>query len=75
MHLFVLLHLPRLSGKLARMFHQWPTATTDMLVLPGVLGCRTLRRTIQVRLGFNPVVPRDGCPVAQPSPWSRNSNS
>ncbi|MEE9527322.1 MAG: hypothetical protein V3W07_06630 [Syntrophobacteria bacterium] len=24
-----------------------------MAVLPGVLGCRTLRRTIQVRLRFN----------------------
>ena len=48
----------------------------------------TLRRTIQVRLGSNPAVSRDGCPVArpprlsardggqaQPSPWSRNSNS
>jgi len=26
------------------------TATTDMAVLPGVLGCRPLRRTFQVRL-------------------------
>ncbi|MBT8406034.1 MAG: hypothetical protein KJP05_01135 [Deltaproteobacteria bacterium] len=24
-----------------------------MTVLPGVLGCRTLRRTVQVRLGSN----------------------
>ncbi|MEE8315847.1 MAG: hypothetical protein V3R70_04785 [Syntrophobacteria bacterium] len=24
-----------------------------MAVLPGVLGCRTLRRTVQVRLGSN----------------------
>ncbi len=32
------------------------TATTDMAVLPGVLGCRPLRRTIQVRLGTNPAV-------------------
>ncbi|MGB7065070.1 MAG: hypothetical protein WBF55_07970, partial [Syntrophobacteria bacterium] len=38
-----------------------------MAVLPGVLGCRTLRRTVQVRLGTNPAVPRDGCPVARPS--------
>ncbi|MEJ2235344.1 MAG: hypothetical protein P8X67_15595 [Syntrophobacterales bacterium] len=30
-----------------------------MVVLPGVLGCRSLRRTVQVRLGTNPVVPRD----------------
>jgi hypothetical protein len=27
------------------------TATTDMAVLPGVLGCWLLQRTIQVRLG------------------------
>ncbi|MEE9527704.1 MAG: hypothetical protein V3W07_08565 [Syntrophobacteria bacterium] len=27
-----------------------------MAVLPGVLGCRTLRRTVQVRLGTNPAV-------------------
>ena len=29
------------------------TATTDMAVLPGVLGYRTLRRTVQVRLGLD----------------------
>jgi len=40
------------------------TATTDMAVLPGVLGRRSLRRTTQVRLGTNPAVPRDGCQVA-----------
>jgi len=47
------------------------TATTDMAVLPGVLGCSfgfaqdrlSLRRTVQVRLGTNPAVPRDGCPA------------
>jgi hypothetical protein len=38
------------------------TATADMSVLPGVLGCRTLRRTVQVRLGSNPAVPRDELP-------------
>ncbi len=32
------------------------TATTDMAILPGVLGCRPLRRTVQVRLGTNPTV-------------------
>jgi hypothetical protein len=30
-----------------------------MAALPGVLGCRSLRRTVQVRLGTNPAVPRD----------------
>ncbi|MCG6945182.1 MAG: hypothetical protein LJE87_07525 [Deltaproteobacteria bacterium] len=35
------------------MFHELLAATTDMAVLPGVLGCRTLRRTVQVRLGSN----------------------
>ena len=34
-----------------------------MAVLPGVLGCRPLRRTVEVRLGTNPAVPRDGCPA------------
>ena len=36
---------------LARIFHESLAATTDMAVLPGVLGCRLLRRTVQVRLG------------------------
>ena len=31
------------------------TATTDMAVLPGVLERRPLRRTVQVRLGTNPL--------------------
>ena len=34
------------------MFHESLAPTADMAVLPGVLGCRTLRRTVQVRLGF-----------------------
>jgi hypothetical protein len=38
---------------LARIFHESPAATTDMAVLPGVLGRRLLRRTVQVRLGFD----------------------
>jgi hypothetical protein len=59
---------------LARMFHESPAATLDMTVLPGVLGCRTLRRTVKVRLGSNPAVPRD-CPVARPSLRSRDDNS
>ncbi|MEE9528016.1 MAG: hypothetical protein V3W07_10160 [Syntrophobacteria bacterium] len=46
-----------------------------MAVLPGVLGCRHLQRTVQVRLGANPAVPRDGCQVARPSSRSRDSNS
>ncbi len=29
------------------------TAAADMSVLPSGLGCRTLRRTVQVRLGSN----------------------
>jgi hypothetical protein len=41
---------------LARIFHESLTVTTDMAVLPGVLGCRSLRRTVQVRLGINPAV-------------------
>ena len=41
---------PNISG-LARIFHGSLAATTDMVALPGVLGCRHLRRTVQVRLG------------------------
>jgi hypothetical protein len=37
----------------AWMFHESLAATTDMVILPGVLGCRPLRRTVQVRLGTN----------------------
>jgi hypothetical protein len=51
---------------LARIFHESLTATTDMVVLPGVLGCRHLRRTVQVRLGTNPAVPRDELPGGTP---------
>ncbi len=51
------------------------TAAADMSVLPSVLGCRTLRRTVQVRLGTNPAVPRDGCPVAHSYPRSRDGHS
>jgi hypothetical protein len=38
---------------LARMFHESHAATTHMAVLPAVLGCRPLRRTVQVRLETN----------------------
>ena len=36
---------------LTRMFHEPLAATLDTAVLLGVLGCRLLRRTVQVRLG------------------------
>lgn len=39
----------------------------DMTIVPGVLGCCPLRRTVQLRLGINPAVLRDGCRVARPS--------
>jgi len=38
---------------LGRIFYELLAATTNMAVLPGVLGCRPLRRTVQVRLGTN----------------------
>ena len=44
------------------MFHESLAATLDMAVLQGVLGYRTLRRTVQVRLGTNPAVPWDELP-------------
>jgi len=43
-------HLAQLPEHLARIFHESLAATTDMVILPGVLGCRPLRRTVQVRL-------------------------
>jgi hypothetical protein len=49
---------------LARVFHESPAATTDMVVLPGVLGCRTLRRTVQVRLGSNSLRLPGGTPIS-----------
>ena len=35
------------------MFDGLLTTTTDMGILPCVLGCWPLRRTVQVRLGFD----------------------
>ncbi|MEE8620832.1 MAG: hypothetical protein V3T37_02145 [Syntrophobacteria bacterium] len=34
-----------------------------MAVLPGVLGCRPLRRTVQVRLGTNTLRLTGGTPI------------
>jgi hypothetical protein len=44
------------SADPARILHESLAATTDMAVLPGVLGCWLLRRAVQVRLGTNPAV-------------------
>ncbi len=51
---------------LSRIFHELLAATTDMAILPSVLGCRPLQRTVQVRLGTNPAVPRDELPGGPP---------
>jgi len=48
---------------LTRIFHESLAATTDMAVLPGVLGCRPLRRTVQVRLGTNSLWLPGGTPI------------
>ena len=48
---------------LTRIFHESPAATVDMDALPGVFGCRTLRRTVQVRLGSNPLWLPGGPPI------------
>ena len=47
----------------ARIFHESLAVTTDMAVLPGVLGCWTLRRTVQVRLGTNTLRLPAGTPI------------
>ena len=46
------------------MLHESLAATLDMAVLPGVLGCRFLRRTIQVRLGTNTLRLPGGTPIS-----------
>ena len=46
------------------MFHALPAATVDIIVLPGVLGCRILRRTVIVRLGSNPLRLPGGTPLS-----------
>ncbi len=48
---------------LTRKFHESLAATTDMAVLPGVLGCRPLRRTTLVRLGVNTLWLPGGTPI------------
>ena len=72
------------ENRRARIFHESLAATTDMVVLPGVLGCRALRRTVQVRLGPIPryagrvaryAAQAPALRVARPSSWSRDSNS
>jgi hypothetical protein len=35
------------------MLHESLAAITDMAILPGALGCRPLRRSVEVRLGTN----------------------
>ncbi|MGD8254360.1 MAG: hypothetical protein PVI73_06020 [Syntrophobacterales bacterium] len=47
----------------ARIFHELLAATTDMAVLPDVLGRRPLRRTVQVRLGPNTLRLPGGTPI------------
>ena len=47
----------------ARTFYESLAATADMAVLPGVLGCRLLRRTVQVRLGTNTLWLPGGKPI------------
>jgi hypothetical protein len=60
---------------LARMFHESLAATADMAVLPGVLGCRTLRRTVRYASDPIPRYRGTSCPVARPSSRSRDTNS
>jgi len=47
----------------ARILHELLAATKDMAVLPGVLGCRPLRRTVQVGLGTNTLRLPGGTPI------------
>jgi hypothetical protein len=47
-----------------RIVHDSLAATAEMAFLPGVLGCRPLRRTVQGRFGTNPAVRLPGGPPA-----------
>ena len=67
------LHPKRNGGErevagLARIFHESLAATADMTVLPGVLRCRSLRRTVQVRLETNTLRLPGGTPILAVSP-------
>ena len=55
--------LQNCKDNLSRILHESLAATTDMAVLPGVLGCRPLRRTVQVRLGTNTLRLPGGTPI------------
>jgi len=48
---------------LTRIIHESAASTADMGVLPGVLRSRTLRRTIKVRLGCEPLRLPGGKPI------------
>jgi len=48
---------------LARIIHELAAPTADMGVLSGVLGSSTLRRTIQVRLGYETLRLPGGKPI------------
>jgi hypothetical protein len=49
------------------MFHESLATTTNMAVLPGVLECWSLRRTIQVRLETNTLRLSGGTPIFEVS--------
>ena len=54
-----------IGADLARVMHEPPATTTDLAVLPGVLGPRrTLRRTEQVRLRSEPLRLPGGMPIS-----------
>ncbi len=53
----------RFALHLTRIFYELLAPTTDMVVLPGVLGCRPLQRTVQVRLRTNTLRLPGGTPI------------
>ena len=53
---------------MTRISHESLAATADMTVLPGVLRCRPLRRTVQVRLETNTLRLPGGTPILAVSP-------
>jgi hypothetical protein len=49
--------------RLTRIIHESATPTADIAVLPGFLRSRILRRTIQVRLGYEILRLPGGTPI------------
>jgi hypothetical protein len=58
---------PETAGPLPRIIHEGSTAAADMGMLSGVLGPRSLRRSVQLRLGLSALRVPDITPICAAS--------